>query len=233
MRNKLRFAVWLWPHSRAKIWVLNRLGYEIDSSATVGACLFWHVDKVKIGPGASVQQFNAVRNLRLFSLEQGALLGSYNFISAAPPFAIWFPKSHHGELKMAPYAKIASRHTIDCSGRVSIGTFSSIAGHNTTFLTHSTDLRLNAQVARPIVIGDRSFVGTNSIVLGGAVLPARSILAAGSLLTASRSAGNPGLWAGMPAKWKSVTDGLWFDREETRTTSVADSVSGEQIVDAF
>src|SRR3712207_7972137 len=39
------------------------------------------------------------------------------------------------------------------------------------FLTHSIDLLENVQRSRPIKIGKFCFVGTNSVILGGSVLP--------------------------------------------------------------
>jgi acetyltransferase-like isoleucine patch superfamily enzyme len=41
---------------------------------------------------------------------------------------------------------------------------------------------MNLQDSSPIIIGDFCFVGTNVVVLGGAVLPSYSVLGAKSLL---------------------------------------------------
>ena len=60
-----------------------------------------------------------------------------------------------------------------------------IAGYQSQFLTHSINVYDNRQDSHPIYIGDYSFTGTNVVVLGGASLPANSVLGAKSLLNKS------------------------------------------------
>ncbi|MFP6748554.1 MAG: gamma carbonic anhydrase family protein [Alphaproteobacteria bacterium] len=50
-------------------------------------------------------------------------------------------------------------------------------------------------------IGDRAFVGMGSIVLDGAVIEGKSMLAAGAMLTPGKRIPSGQLWAGRPAKF--------------------------------
>ena len=82
---------------------------------------------------------------------------------------------------------------------LSIGAFSTIAGYQTQFLTHSIDIEAGRQRSRPIVIGEYCFVGTQSVLLGGSVIPSFSVLGAKSLL-ADSFVEPYWLYGGVPAK---------------------------------
>ncbi|MFU8946824.1 acyltransferase [Mycetocola zhadangensis] len=114
-----------------------------------------------------------------------------------------------------------------------IGAYAAFAGHDSRVLSHSVDLARDAQVAYPVIIGERSFVGTRSLLLGGAVLPPRSILAAGSVLTRRADVGEPGLWAGAPAKFKGPVNGAWFTRSRMSTSRVYVPETDQTVEDAI
>jgi acetyltransferase-like isoleucine patch superfamily enzyme len=81
---------------------------------------------------------------------------------------------------------------------VRIGAFATIGGFRSQLLTHSIDFAAGRQTAEPIDIGEYSFTGTNSVVLGGSSLPHHSILGAQSLL--NKKWDQPyRLYAGVPA----------------------------------
>ena len=67
---------------------------------------------------------------------------------------------------MGESAAITKNHHIDCTNTIEIGAFSTVAGYQTQFLTHSIDVLENRQHSAPIRIGPYTFVGTNSVVLG-------------------------------------------------------------------
>jgi acetyltransferase-like isoleucine patch superfamily enzyme len=102
-------------------------------------------------------------------------------------------------LVLGEHAAISNRHMIDCTARVVIGRFTTFAGFYSQILTHSIDLEKGRQSSEPVEIGEYSFVGTNCILLGGSVLPDRSVLAAKSLLNKKHSEPQT-LYGGVPAK---------------------------------
>ena len=68
-----------------------------------------------------------------------------------------------------------------------------------------------------ITVGDHSLVSSASVMLKGATLPDRSILAAHS--TTISAADRPGLYAGTPAVWKrELPAGGWFARQDRTMT---------------
>ncbi len=232
LRTSVELSCFGLPRSKFKNWILRRLGHSIEPSARIHAVLVWNLRHAHVGRDSVIRRANVIKNVQELHIGDGAIVGSYNLISAAQVFADSFPG--YGILRLEACAKISSRHTLDCSGAIRVGSYSSIAGHRTTILTHSTDLRLNAQSASPVEIGKYSFIGTDCLLLGGSVLPNYSALGAGSALTRSSARDDrAGLWLGAPASWYKAIEGKWFSRTETRTTSVVDIATGKIINRAF
>ena len=103
------------------------------------------------------------------------------------------------ELSLGRESAITKNHHLDCTAAIKIGEFSTIAGYQSQFLTHSIDIYECRQDAAPIEIGNYCFIGTNVVVLGGARLADCSVLGAKSLLRNQFSETHV-LVAGTPAK---------------------------------
>ncbi len=217
-------AVWLLPASRAKNALLRKVGHDVAPSARAAMNLVLRVRRFTVGDGASVGRFNLFKDLSAVELAPGSRIGRMNLISAHPVYARHYPDG--ARLSLGEKAKVTSRHSVDCSGGVTVGALASVAGRQTLILTHSVDLARDAQVAYPVVVGERSFVGARCLILGGASLPERSVLAAGSVLTRSGKR-DRGVWAGAPATWRAPKEGLWFDREDTSTHRLYVPATGE------
>ena len=86
------------------------------------------------------------------------------------------------ELVMDEAADIAKNHHLNCTNQLTIGEFSIIAGYNYQFLTHSINVMDGRPDSVPIHIGPYTFIETNVVVLGGAVLLAYPVQGANSLL---------------------------------------------------
>lgn len=224
-------ALWLLPASRWKNRTLRRLGHSIHDSARARSNLVWKVDSLSLGQGSRIGKWNLIKHMRTLNIGPGASIGRLNLISAHPVYARLYPSG--ASLTVGANAYITSRHQMDCSGSLSVGEFSALAGHNSRVLTHSIDIARDAQAAYPVVIGERSFVGTRCLLLGGATLPGLSVLAAGSVLTRSREPEESGLWAGVPAKFKGPVRGDWFTRTKMSTNRVFIPETGATVEDAF
>jgi acetyltransferase-like isoleucine patch superfamily enzyme len=227
----VRTAVWLLPASRGKNRFLRRLGDDIAPSAILHPNLIRHVDSISIGPGARIGMGNVIKHLRVLRLGPSATIGRYSLISAHPVYRRLLPDG--ARLELAERAAITSRHTLDCAGSVLIHEGAMVAGHSSTVLTHSIDLKRDAQTAYPVEIGAYSFVGAHCLMLGGARLPDHSVLAAGSVLPRAKGQEEPGLWAGVPATRRGEVDGAWFSRTATGTRRVYVPATGEVVEDAF
>lgn len=233
LKTMVRFGVWLLPPSLAKNTLLRTLGHEVHPSATARANLVWNVTEFRLGAGSRIGRFNIVKNLRRVDVGEGASIGRLNVISSHPVFMRLYKSG--AKLIMGSESYITSHHRLDCAGGVTLGKLAALAGHQSKVMTHSVDIALNAQSAYPADIGQRTFVGARSLILGGARIPERSVLAAGAVVGRSRDddPGASGLWAGVPATFKKPLDGDWFDRDARSTDRVFIPETGEMIDDAL
>jgi len=207
-RITLTFLIAILPASRFKNLIMNMLKHNVHSTAKFGPNIVVGECKITIGRNSLVRPFNIFRNMDL-QMENDAIIGSWNWFSAAPAL-----KKHplfKGEFVIGTSCSINSRNYFDCSGGISFGAFSDLAGVRSTFITHFIDTKINKQICKSIQIGERTMLSSNIKVTPGAVIGARSIVAMGSVLIAEVYPSGC-LLAGIPAKVKGSRDGLWFDR---------------------
>ena len=188
-----------WPLRR---WWLGRFfGYEIHPTARIGRS--WvQPGRLVMGPRSRIGSGTVCKGLALVELGEGAHLGNLNWVTGLPsghPRYFRDQPERRPELRLGRHAAVTNRHLIDCTGAVTIGAFSTFAGFQSQVLTHSIDLAASRQASAPVSIGEYCFVGTNCVLLGGSVLPDRSVLGAKSLLNKAHA--EPGtLYGGVPAR---------------------------------
>jgi acetyltransferase-like isoleucine patch superfamily enzyme len=189
-------------------WFLRRrvlekmFGYKIHPTAKIG--LSWVFPKQLImEQGTKIDHFTVAVNLEKITMAKNSKIGRGNWITGFPLNT----KSKHfqhqanrrPELILGESVAITKNHHIDCTDLIEVGSFTTLAGYNSQFLTHSIDVVEGRQDSAPIIIGKYSFIGTNSVILGGAQLPAYSVLGAKSLLNKSFSE-EWKVYGGVPAK---------------------------------
>lgn len=200
--KKLVYAVSLFLPWGLRRWILQRVfGYKIDPTAHIGKS--WVMPQQLImEPHSRIRSMTFVRGLELLHLGAHSSIGNGCWITG-------YPRGSSGHfahqtdrqpiLIVGEHSAITNRHLIDCTHSVTIGKFSTFAGFQSQILTHSIDLEEARQDSHPVVIGDYCFVGTNSVILGGSVLPSYSVLGAKSLLNKAYTEAYT-LYAGVPAK---------------------------------
>ena len=201
MKTLLGILSLLLPWNLRRSFLENQFGYSIHPSSRIGfAWIFPR--RLVMEEGSRIGHLTLCKNIDLLHLGAHAIVGQLNWITGFPSG----PSRHFAhqperqpELIVERHAGISSRHLIDCTARVRIGAFATIGGFRSQLLTHSIDFNAGRQTAEPIEIGEYSFTGTNSVVLGGSVLPHHSVLGAQSLL--NKKWDEPyRLYAGVPAK---------------------------------
>ncbi|HEX8898127.1 MAG TPA: hypothetical protein VF751_05475 [Chthoniobacterales bacterium] len=201
MKTVLAILSFLLPWSLRRSLLEKQFGYSIHSSSRIGfAWIFPR--RLIMEEGSRIGHLTLCKNIDLLHLGAHAIVGQLNWITGFPSG----PSRHFAhqaerrpELIIEQHAGISSRHLIDCTARVRIGAFATIGGFRSQLLTHSIDFNAGRQTAVPIEIAEYSFTGTNSVVLGGSVLPHHSVLGAQSLL--NKKWDEPyRLYAGVPAK---------------------------------
>jgi acetyltransferase-like isoleucine patch superfamily enzyme len=189
-----------WPLRRR---ALNSwFNFEIYPTARIG--LSWvFPNKLIMEADAKIGHFNMVIHLDVVHMKAQSTIGRGNWItgfpSNIPSLHFRHQPARQSRLVLGESAAITKNHHIDCTNAIEIGRFATIAGYQSQLLTHSIDVFENRQNSAPISIGDYTFVGTNSVILGGAILPSYSVLGAKSLLNKSYSE-EWALYGGIPAK---------------------------------
>ena len=201
MKTLLMFVSLLLPWGMRRSLLEKQFGYSIHPDSRIGfAWIFPR--RLVMEEGSRIGHLTLCKNIDLLHLGAHAIVGQLNWITGFPSGAsrhFAHQPDRRPELIIERHAGISSRHLIDCTARVHIGAFATIGGFRSQLLTHSIDFEASRQTAEPIEIGEYSFTGTNSVILGGSILPHHSVLGAQSLL--NKKWEEPyRLYAGVPAK---------------------------------
>jgi acetyltransferase-like isoleucine patch superfamily enzyme len=153
--------------------------------------------------GSRIDHFTVAVNLDSLQMGENSSIGRSNWITGFPTGTDSRHFAHQperrAELLLGDHAAITKNHHIDCTNHISIGPYSTIAGYRSQLLSHSIDLQRSRQHSEPIIIGAYCFIGTNSVILGGSMLPDYSVLGALSMLNMPHS--EPcSLYVGQPAR---------------------------------
>jgi acetyltransferase-like isoleucine patch superfamily enzyme len=205
-----------WPLRRR---ALNSwFGFEIHPTARIG--LSWIFPrKLVMGAGTRIDHFVVAIRLDSIKMDANSSIGRNNWITG---FTTGTASAHFkhqpgrkAELNIGESSNITKKHHLDCTNIITIGRFTTVAGYDSQLLTHSINVIENRQDSEPISIGDYCFVGTNVVILGGAVLPSYSVLGAKSLLNKNYT-DTWKLYGGVPAKMISDIphDAKYFNRTD-------------------
>lgn len=218
MRILINCFVVLLPWKLKRLILKHFYRYELHPKARIGLSYIFP-KKLVMNEGARIGHLNVAIHLDVLRMGRKSTISRSNWITGFPSgttskhFA--HQKDRKSELIINDESAITKKHHIDCTNSIIIGKFVTIAGYNSQFLTHSIDVYKGRQDSHPIRIGDYSFVSTGVKILGGASLPAYSVLAAGAVLTKNYTE-EWKLYAGVPAKAiKDIpSDAKYFIRSE-------------------
>ena len=165
-----------------------------------------------LGDGARIGSMNVFMHVREVRLEAGAIMGNLNWASGLSHLTGLDDNGGYrsGGLVIREGGSITSRHYLDMNADIEFGRMSQIAGVRSTFLTHSIDIMANRQERAPVYVGNYTFVGTNSVLLAGAHIPDKCVVAAGAVVTGRLTESNC-LYGGVPARMlKNMPEGGGF-----------------------
>jgi acetyltransferase-like isoleucine patch superfamily enzyme len=216
MKKLLSVIIILFPWKLQRLLLVKIWKYEIHPTARIGLS-YIYPKKLIMKKGSKIGHFNVAVHLDKIEMGENASIGRSNWITGFPTGSNSKHFAHQVDRKsvlmIGKESAITKHHHIDCTNQITIGDFVTVAGYYSQFLTHSIDIYENRQSSNPITIGDYCFVGTNSVILGGAALPAFSVLGANALLNKKYSEQYT-LYGGVPAKpTKSISqDAKYFNR---------------------
>ena len=214
MRKALSLGVVFRPWV-LKRWVLRRFwGYQIADGARIGLSYVFPGHLV-MGQGAYIGHLNVAIHLERLECGAHSIIERSNWITG---HALGGKHFAHRTLRdpallLGAHAAITKSHIIDCTDRVEIGAFTTLAGYHSQIITHGIHVGEGRQDCKPIRIGAYCLVGTRVTVLGGAALPDHTVLGAGSVLNKAH-AEEFAVYAGQPAvKVKDLpADAAYFHR---------------------
>ncbi len=183
-------------------------GYKLHRSSFISRFALINPRYLEMKENSKVAAFSVAIHLDQLIMHEFSSIGRSNWISGFPLGS----KKHflHIEnrkpyLIIGKHSAITKKHIIDCTHTIVIGDYTTIAGYQSQFLTHSIDYRECRQDCMPITIGDYCLVGTSSIFLPGSSLPSYSICGAGSVMN-KIFVEEYHLYAGIPATLKTTLE---------------------------
>ena len=214
MRKVLSLGVVFLPWV-LKRWVLRRFwGYQIADGARIGLSYIFP-GRLVMGEGAYIGHLNVAIHLERLECGAHSIIERSNWITGHALAGGHFRHRTQRDpvLVLGEHAAITKAHIIDCTDRIEIGAFTTIAGYHSQLITHGIHVVDGRQDCKPIRIGAYCLVGTRVTVLGGAALPDRSVLGAGSVLNKAHTE-EFAVYAGQPAvRVKGLpTDAAYFHR---------------------
>jgi hypothetical protein len=201
MKTFLMLVAMFLPWNLRRTFLEKQFGFQIHSTARIGLAWIFPT-RLIMEEGSSIGHLTVAKNLDLLHLKGRATIGRGNWITGFPlgdskHFAS--ETDRRPELILGEHSAITNRHLLDCTSSITIGAFTTVAGFQSQFISHTIDIRLNRQTSRPIQIGKYCFVGTNCVVLSGAALPDYCVLGAKSLLNKAHTQ-TYRLYGGVPAR---------------------------------
>lgn len=197
------------PHSQLKVRFLGLLGWQIGRDARVGPGLYLNLANVSLGAHSRIGPFNVIRDLSELRLGDYAVLGQWNWVSAATPLV---RDPTQGQLRVGDHSAVTSRHYLDCSGSIDIGAFSTVAGVRSTFITHGINWSASEQRVRPIKIGSYCLISSNCCFTPGSEVPDATVIGMGATVGYDPTP-TPGLWVQPRASWTRDVEGNYFTRQ--------------------
>jgi acetyltransferase-like isoleucine patch superfamily enzyme len=193
-------AIPYWPLKR---YILCKFyGYRISPSARIGFS-YIYPERLVMEQGSRIGHANVCKGLNLLRMAEYSSIGKLNWITGFPKKSATrhfvFELSRNPRLVIGRHVAITNRHLVDCTNRIIIGEYTTIAGFRSQLLTHSIELASSRQASAPIIIGKRCFLGTGVIILPGSTIASFSVVAAGAVVPKSLTQ-RYSLYAGVPAR---------------------------------
>jgi acetyltransferase-like isoleucine patch superfamily enzyme len=217
MKTIISASLLIFPWRLRRLMLIVLFGYEIHPSARIGFSIVYP-DRLEMAKGSRIGTFTICKGLSLLKMGEHSSIGNFNWITAFPANDKRYfmaDTDRRPELIIGDHAAVTTRHYIDCTNTLSVGSFTTIAGLHSQILTHSIDVYQSRQSSEPITIGEYCFVGTGCIILGKSALPNYSVLGAGSVLNTAYTESHS-MYAGTPARFvKSLPKDIGYFQRTT------------------
>ena len=198
LRTALAALAVVLPGGLRRVVHTRLLGYELHPTATIGRSMV-DVDQLVMGERARIGHLVLIRGCEEVRLGPGALIHMLVWINSVRAEKGYFrDQPRRPALLMGAETLISALHFIDACDLVQLDDFSALAGVGSIVQTHAVDIDRMRQSSAPIRIGHHAMVASRAVLLPGAEVPDRSVVAAGAVV--SRKLEGHHVFAGVPAK---------------------------------
>lgn len=186
-------------------------GFDLHKTARVAPIILDNVAIINMGARSRIGPFNVLRDVTELGLGDDSSIGQWNWISAAVPLV---EAGGDGSLSLGAHSALTSRHYLDCSGGISVGHHTTLAGVRSTLLTHGIDWREAVQVPHGISIGSYCILSSNCALAPGTEIPDGVVIGMGSTVSGKNGTGQS-LWLSpRAAPVKLDIQGDYFNRSQ-------------------
>jgi len=195
------FCVFM-PQPLKRLLYRRLFGWHINPGSYIGFSYIL-VDKLVVEENVRILHGNVIKGCEYVHLHAYSRIGGFNWITA-PPWG-WatvntrLSPDRKTHLIMGRNASILHRHFIDCSDSVTLGNGAVLAGYRSMIVTHSLDIETGRARTAPVMVGENSLVFAASVLVAGAVVPNRCVVAAGGVVT-GQLPDELSLYGGVPAR---------------------------------
>ena len=191
--------------------------FRIGRNVRIAYAAVLDPDEAEIGDGARIGSLTVVARTRRFRLGKDAQLGVFvrflvaddvtigdgtrvltgSYVQGASWMKQLFPDQpdHRGSFVVGDHTLVTGGHFFDITHDIRIGSNCAIIGRNSTFWTHGVSMDRGG----PIVIQDRSIIGSDCRCVAGVTIAENVLVSLGSVIT--RSILEPDVVAGgVPAR---------------------------------
>lgn len=190
--NKFIALVILPLPSSIKVLLLRLLGHSVHKTAHIGFSVL-NIKNIRLDENAYIGAGNIFTGLEALEMHAGSRINRWNRITSDPEF--------RGVLRLHRHASISLRHYLDVCDLVEIGANTIVAGHRSSFFTHSKGVE-TIDYVKPIIIGEWCYLGSNLAVAPGAVVGDHCFVGMGSVVAGDVSMFKYKLLVGNPARPK-------------------------------
>ncbi len=199
-------------------WLLNLLGHKVHFRSRIGFSLLWVPGRLLLEEHARIGHLNVIR-INSLSIARQAYIGKLNKISGPidivldetaaignknsidrAPIGVTYGIS---VLKLGILSKLTANHRLDCTRSITIGNYTTLAGHDSQLWTHAYYHDKQGpgrfRVDGEIVIGNNVYIGSRCIINGGVTIADTVVV--GSNACVSKSLDTPGTYVNQPLRY--------------------------------
>jgi len=200
--NKILALLLLPLPSFLKVRILRLLGHPVHKTAYIGFSIL-NVREIRLDAHTYIGIGNIFTGLKALEMHEGSRINRWNRFTSSCEF--------DAKLFLQRYASISLRHYFDVCDLIEIGANTIVAGHRSSFFTHSKGVQVIDYV-KPIVIGEWCYLGSNLNVAPGAKVGHHTFVGMGAVLAGDMSEHNYTLLVGNPARSKKglSKDAVYF-----------------------